>query len=189
MWKRDDAVKPAVVPVPVGAASLPVAVPDARPAARDVVHIGKLVVIRGELTGSEDLTVEGRVEGRVDLPDNILTVGPHGRITAEVYARQVIVLGEILGNVKAAEKVDIRDHGSVNGDISAPKIAIAEGAHFKGSVDMQRTVPPTVSAAETATGGQAASEDASAESEAERGSGGAARFSGTPALRPSSATA
>lgn len=137
MWKRDDAVKPSAVPVPSSPA--PVSVPEMRTPARDVVHIGKLVVIRGELTGNEDLTVEGQVEGRVDLPENVLTVGPHGRITAEVFAKQVIVLGEITGNVRAVEKVDIRDHGSVNGDISAPKVAIAEGAHFKGSIDMQRT--------------------------------------------------
>ncbi len=186
MWKRDDAVKPAVVPAPAGSASLPVAVPDARPSARDVVHIGKLVVIRGELTGGEDLTVEGRVEGRIDLPDNILTVGPHGRITAEVYAKQVIVLGEILGNVRAAEKVDIRDHGSVNGDISAPKVAIAEGAHFKGSVDMQRTAAPKT---EAAAGTEVSSDEAPSEVEVERASGGGATSSGTPALRAASATA
>jgi cytoskeletal protein CcmA (bactofilin family) len=102
------------------------------------VNIGKSVVIKGELNGSEDLTVEGHVEGRVELRDHVLTIGPNGRIKAEVFAKAVIVLGEITGNVTASEKVDIRDKGSVDGDIVAPRVAIAEGAHFRGSVDMQR---------------------------------------------------
>jgi cytoskeletal protein CcmA (bactofilin family) len=95
-------------------------------------------VIKGELNGSEDLTVEGYVEGRVELRDHVLTVGPNGRIKAEVFAKAVIVLGEITGNVTASEKVDIRDKGSVDGDIISPRVAIAEGAHFRGAVDMQR---------------------------------------------------
>jgi cytoskeletal protein CcmA (bactofilin family) len=103
-----------------------------------VVNIGKSVVIKGELNGSEDLTVEGYVEGRVELRDHVLTVGPNGRIKAEVFAKAVIVLGEITGNVTASEKVDIRDKGSVDGDIISPRVAIAEGAHFRGAVDMQR---------------------------------------------------
>jgi cytoskeletal protein CcmA (bactofilin family) len=105
---------------------------------RDVVNIGKSVVIKGELNGSEDLTVEGYVEGRVELRDHVLTIGPNGRIKADVFAKAVIVLGEITGNVTASEKVDIRDKGSVDGDIISPRVAIAEGAHFRGSVDMQR---------------------------------------------------
>jgi cytoskeletal protein CcmA (bactofilin family) len=103
-----------------------------------MVNIGKSVVIKGELNGSEDLTVEGYVEGRVELRDHVLTVGPNGRIKAEVFAKAVIVLGEITGNVTASEKVDIRDKGSVDGDIISPRVAIAEGAHFRGAVDMQR---------------------------------------------------
>ena len=103
-----------------------------------MVNIGKSVVIKGELSGSEDLTIEGHVEGRIDLKDNVLTIGPNGRIKAEVFAKAVIVLGEVTGNVTASEKVDIRDNGSVDGDIASPRVAIAEGAHFRGSVDMQR---------------------------------------------------
>ena len=102
------------------------------------MNIGKSVVIKGELTGSEDLTLEGHVEGRIELKDNVLTIGPNGKIRAEVFAKSVIVLGEIVGNVTASDKVDIRDNGSVDGDIISPRVAIAEGAHFRGSVDMQR---------------------------------------------------
>jgi cytoskeletal protein CcmA (bactofilin family) len=103
------------------------------------VNIGKSVVIKGELSGSEDLTIEGNVEGRIELKENILTIGPNGKIRAEVFAKSVIVLGEVTGNVTASEKVDIRDNGSVDGDITSPRVAIAEGAHFRGSVDMQRS--------------------------------------------------
>jgi cytoskeletal protein CcmA (bactofilin family) len=103
-----------------------------------VVNIGKSVVIKGELNGSEDLTVEGHVEGKIELKDHVLTIGPNGKIKAQVFAKAVIVLGEVHGNVTASEKVDIRDGGSVDGDIISPRVAIAEGAHFRGSVDMQR---------------------------------------------------
>jgi cytoskeletal protein CcmA (bactofilin family) len=144
MWKRDESVKPAAPPAanPVAAPSAPAAAaPVAEPRTalgRDMVNIGKSVVIKGELSGSEDLTIEGHVEGRIDLRDNVLTIGPNGKIKAEVFAKAVVVLGEVTGNVTASEKVDIRDNGSVDGDIASPRVAIAEGAHFRGSVDMQR---------------------------------------------------
>ena len=143
MWKRDESVKPAAPPASTPAAAPPVsASPGAsEPRAqlgRDMVNIGKSVVIKGELSGSEDLTIEGHVEGRIDLKDNVLTIGPNGKIKAEVFAKAVVVLGEVTGNVTASEKVDIRDNGSVDGDIASPRVAIAEGAHFRGSVDMQR---------------------------------------------------
>ena len=87
---------------------------------------------------SEDLTIDGHVEGKIELKDHVLTIGPNGKIRAAVFAKSVIVLGEVNGNVTASEKVDIRDGGSVDGDIISPRVAIAEGAHFRGSVDMQR---------------------------------------------------
>jgi cytoskeletal protein CcmA (bactofilin family) len=105
---------------------------------KDIVNIGKSVVIKGELNGSEDLTIEGHVEGTIQLREHVLTIGPNGRIKAQVFAKSVIVLGEVTGNVTASDKVDIRDNGSVDGDIVSPRVAIAEGAHFRGSVDMQR---------------------------------------------------
>ena len=146
MWKRDEAVKPTSgqPATPAAAASTqpvnsPAAVqPEARRIERDIVNIGKSVVIKGELNGSEDLTIEGHVEGRIELKDHVLTIGPNGKIKAQVFAKAVIVLGEVNGNVTASEKVDIRDGGSVDGDIISPRVAIAEGAHFRGSVDMQR---------------------------------------------------
>ncbi|HEY7285043.1 MAG TPA: polymer-forming cytoskeletal protein [Vicinamibacterales bacterium] len=106
------------------------------------MNIGKSVVIKGELNGSEDLTIEGHVEGTIQLRDHVLTIGPNGKIKAQVFAKSVIVLGEVTGNVTATDKVDIRDNGSVDGDIVSPRVAIAEGAHFRGSVDMQRKGAP-----------------------------------------------
>jgi cytoskeletal protein CcmA (bactofilin family) len=147
MWKRDEGVKggsqPSAPAAPAPAAHQPVSTapvpqPESRRIERDVVNIGKSVVIKGELNGSEDLTIEGHVEGKIELKDHVLTIGPNGRIKAQVLAKSVIVLGEVNGNVTATEKVDIRDGGSVDGDIISPRVAIAEGAHFRGTVDMQR---------------------------------------------------
>jgi len=144
MWKRDDAVKPPTGPgqgAPAGepTAATPRPTEPRRQLERDTVNIGKSVVIKGELNGSEDLTIEGQVEGKIELRQNVLTIGPNGKIKAEVFAKSVIVLGEVIGNVSATEKVDIRDNGSVDGDIEAPRVAIADGAHFRGSIDMQRS--------------------------------------------------
>ena len=152
MWKRDDAVKPAPPggsPSPAGPGAQPLQTANPAPATerssdasrgmeRGPVNIGKSVVIKGELTGSEDLTIEGHVEGKIELRQNVLTIGPNGRIKAQVFAKSVVILGEVTGNVTASEKVDLRDNGSVDGDIAAPRVAIAEGAHFRGSIDMQR---------------------------------------------------
>jgi cytoskeletal protein CcmA (bactofilin family) len=151
MWKRDEAVKP-TVPAGSGSAPAPTVVPPAAEAARThsapsepqrgmertTVNIGKSVVIKGELSGSEDLTIEGQVDGKIELRQNVLTIGPNGKIKAQVFAKSVVILGEVIGNVTASEKVDIRDNGSVDGDIASPRVAIAEGAHFRGSIDMQR---------------------------------------------------
>jgi cytoskeletal protein CcmA (bactofilin family) len=108
----------------------------------EAASIGKSIVINGELSGSEDLTIEGRVDGKIELRNHVLTIGSNGRITAQVAAKAIIVLGQVKGNLVATEKVDIRDTGSVEGDIVAPRVAIADGSHFRGSIDMQRAEPP-----------------------------------------------
>jgi cytoskeletal protein CcmA (bactofilin family) len=111
------------------------------------VNIGKSVIIKGELSGSEDLTIEGQVDGKIELRQNVLTIGPNGRIKAEVNAKAVVVQGEVTGNITASEKIDIRDAGSVDGDLAAPRIAIADGAHFRGSIDMKRESKPASASA------------------------------------------
>ena len=141
MWKRDEAVKPAgatdgprtEVPKTLGSDTV------SNVMSGPVGTIGKSVVIKGELSASEDLTIEGTVEGKVELKQNTLTIGANGRIKASVFAKAVIVQGEVTGNISATEKIDIRDAGSVDGDLASPRVAIADGAHFRGSIDMQRS--------------------------------------------------
>ena len=144
MWKREEASKP-VNPAPaadITATGVGGERAAGRVSDRDVVNIGKSVLIKGELSGSEDLTIEGQVEGQIELKQHVLTIGPHGRIRAQIFGKVVVVLGEVVGNIKASDKVSIRDTGAVEGDIVAPRVAIAEGARFRGKIDMQRGVRP-----------------------------------------------
>lgn len=178
MWKRDEAVRPTPGRQPAPSPQPPiVGAPSPRVEAvqdmESIVNIGKSVVIKGELSGSEDLTIEGHVEGMIQLREHVLTIGPNGRIKAGVFAKSVVVLGEVIGNVTASEKVDIRDNGSVDGDIVSPRVAIAEGAHFRGSVDMQRTAaaagkPAAAAAAPAAPAAPPASPGASAHPSTQR---------------------
>ena len=150
MWdKRDAAGRPNDTAVN------PVYTPEPGRSGR-IVNIGPSIHIKGELQGDEDLTIDGRVEGKIELRDHVLTIGPNGKIKAQVFAKAVIVLGEVNGNVTATEKVDIRDGGSVDGDIVSPRVAIAEGAHFRGSVDMQRKGAPAQPKPEAKPAGPAA---------------------------------
>ncbi|HXV76263.1 MAG TPA: polymer-forming cytoskeletal protein [Candidatus Polarisedimenticolaceae bacterium] len=112
-----------------------------------IVNIGQSVEIKGTLTGNEDLTIEGLVDGKILVKDHSLTIGANGRITAEVHAKNVVVVGQVVGNITADDKVEVAPSGSVHGDVRAPRVAIADGAKFKGSIDMDRKtgVPATAS--------------------------------------------
>lgn len=103
-----------------------------------IVTIGKSIVVKGELSGKEDLTIEGRVEGKVDLSEHVLTIGPHAKLKAQLSAKSIVVIGQVTGNIAASDRINIREEGSVEGDIAAPRVAIAEGATFRGSIDMRR---------------------------------------------------
>lgn len=103
-----------------------------------IVTIGKSIVVKGELSGKEDLTIEGRVEGKVDLSEHVLTIGPHAKLKAQLSAKSIVVIGQVTGNISASDRINIREEGSVEGDIAAPRVAIAEGATFRGSIDMRR---------------------------------------------------
>lgn len=104
----------------------------------EVAHIGKSVVVRGELSGSEDLYLDGQVEGSIELHDHHLTIGPHGRVKASVNAREVVVHGELNGNVHGTERVELKKNAVLTGDIVTQRIVIEDGAIFKGSLDTQR---------------------------------------------------
>ena len=108
-----------------------------RSGANHSVLVGKSVVVQGELHGDEDVTIEGQVEGTITLKQHVLTIGSHGRIQADVLAKAVVVMGEVIGDIEATEKVSINAEGRVDGDIRAPRVSIAEGAKFRGGIDMQ----------------------------------------------------
>jgi cytoskeletal protein CcmA (bactofilin family) len=148
MWKREEPPRPtgltinSETPAPaISPEHIDQTGEEPRPMREEPASIGKSIVINGELSGSEDLTIEGRVDGKIELRNHVLTIGSNGRITAQVAAKAIVVLGQVKGNLSATEKVDIRESGSVEGDIVAPRVAIADGSHFRGSIDMQRTEP------------------------------------------------
>ncbi len=101
-----------------------------------MASFGKSIIFKGDLTGDEDLEIEGRVEGQVKLPNHQLTIGAHGRVTAQVEAKHVVVIGHVSGNVSASERVEVQATGIVDGDIAAPRLLIAEGAVVNGSISM-----------------------------------------------------
>ena len=107
----------------------------------DVATIGKSVVVKGELSGSEDLYVDGSVEGSISLKGQSLTIGPNGQVRANLEARNVIVHGKVDGNITASDRVDLRKSASLTGDISTARVAIEDGAYFKGTIDIQKAEP------------------------------------------------
>jgi len=100
--------------------------------------IGQSVQIKGELSGQEDLIIDGKIDGKILVHDHHLTIGPNGHINAEVHAKSVQISGAVTGNITADDKVEISPSGSVLGDITAPRVALADGSSFKGSIDMER---------------------------------------------------
>jgi cytoskeletal protein CcmA (bactofilin family) len=116
----------------------------------DVGHIGKSVVIRGELTGSEDLYLDGDIEGTIDLRDHKLVIGPNGKIKATITARDLVVHGKVEGNVTGSERVELKKSCSLVGDISTQRIVIEDGAYFKGAIDIKENAPRKAMAASAA---------------------------------------
>jgi len=101
-----------------------------------MANIGKSITIKGDLSGNEDLQIDGTVEGRIDLPNNQLTIGAEGRVKAEVHAKAVVVIGHVTGNLSAADRIQVEQTGIVDGDVKAPRLVIQEGAMLNGSVEM-----------------------------------------------------
>lgn len=152
MWKKNDAPVPQNTPArgsvespnppaaPPPVAAPPVAAAPSQPvraaSSAAPVTIGASVVIKGELSAKEDLTISGRVEGKVEVREHVVRVGREAKVNAEINARAVIVEGTVTGNINATERIELLEHGSVEGDITSPKIAMAEGAEFRGKIDM-----------------------------------------------------
>lgn len=102
--------------------------------------IGQSIHFKGELTGNEDLTIDGTVEGKIDLKEHHLTIGKNGRIKADLHAKSITIIGEVTGQIVADEKVELQSTGRLHGDILSPRLSIADGANFKGSVEMDHKV-------------------------------------------------
>jgi cytoskeletal protein CcmA (bactofilin family) len=149
MWK--PSTPPGSNPAPADAQrqpSTPTPTPEYNPsvpkplssatAVSDQATIGKSLVIKGEVTGSESLYIDGRVEGSIHLPGNRVTVGRNGVVAANISAREAVILGKVRGNVTATDRVDIRNEGSLTGDVVAQRISIEDGAFFKGGIDIRK---------------------------------------------------
>ncbi len=160
MWNKrmDEPVRPAGAP-PAG--SLPAAAPFAAAPSfaatpstgpverRDAAAVGASIAIVGDITGDEDLTILGRVEGKIDLPQHVVTVGQSGRVKADIHARVVSVAGEVRGNLVAAEQILIRKTATMLGNLTAPRVGLEDGCSFRGSVEMESVPERTRAAART----------------------------------------
>lgn len=130
------------------------------PEARGNALIGKSVVVKGQVSGREDVYVDGEVEGTLELLEHRLTVGPHGKVHAGIKAREVVIVGTVHGNIEATEKIDIRKDAKLVGDIRTARIVIEDGAYFKGSIDIQKpevSRPPAVPRPQAAAAAASAS--------------------------------
>jgi cytoskeletal protein CcmA (bactofilin family) len=174
MWGKKDEPETSSAPNPAPpqpAAPRPAPRPAAAPAGNSPVsadrsgsaqaQVGKSLHLKGEITGSEDLFIDGEVEGTVELKDNNLTIGPNGNVHADVQARSITVLGRLRGNVRAGDKVEIRKTGSLEGDLATARIIIEDGAVFRGSIDIVQAGRPEADRKAVAqAAGQAAKESA-----------------------------
>ena len=134
MWGKDERTaeepRPATVPAPVP--------PVSRGESKSMASIGKSLLLKAQITGDEDLYVDGQVDGSIELKNHNLTVGINGRVSANIIARNVFIEGNLTGNVVATEKVEIRKTGSLQGDLTTGGVTIEDGAYFKGSIDIAR---------------------------------------------------
>ncbi len=103
----------------------------------DQATIGRTLVIKGEVSGSESLYVDGRIEGKITMPESRVTIGRNGKVDASITAREVVVMGKVTGNIECSDRVDIRAEGSVNGDISTARISVEDGAALKGGIQVR----------------------------------------------------
>ena len=147
MWKsRDEKPAATAMPQPVNPSMTsnvtkevrPVEIPKSTDNYRaDVAHIGKSVLIKGELSGSEDLYLDGEVEGNILLREHSLTIGPNGRVRANIQAKDVVVHGKVDGNVNGTDRVELKRSAVLSGDIATQRIVIEDGAFFKGAIDIK----------------------------------------------------
>lgn len=104
----------------------------------ETARVGKSLAVKGEISGKEDLYIDGEVEGTIELAEHNLTIGPNGRVSADIHAREITIQGKVHGNIRASERIEIRKSGTVSGDLVTARIVIEDGAFFKGSIDIQK---------------------------------------------------
>jgi cytoskeletal protein CcmA (bactofilin family) len=143
MWKPNQTGPINSTPTPEPPRAVPPPAPVEQPTRAQAITgeqavIGKGLFIKGEITGSESLLIDGKVEGSLNLPGNRVTVGRNGQVAANITAREIVVLGKVKGNVTASDRVDIRAEGSLSGDVAAARISIEDGAFFKGGIDIRK---------------------------------------------------
>jgi len=102
----------------------------------DQATIGRTLIIKGEISGSEALYIDGRIEGKITMPESRVTIGRNGKVDASIQAREVVVMGKVNGNIECSDRVDIRSEGSVTGDISTVRISVEDGAALKGGIQV-----------------------------------------------------
>jgi cytoskeletal protein CcmA (bactofilin family) len=136
--ERTSPTSAAPAPVTTMSEPAPVQRPVTATTTSDQATIGKSLVIKGEVTGSESLYIDGRVEGSINLSGNRVTIGRNGVVAANISAREIVVLGKVRGNLVASDRVDIRSDGSLTGDVVAARISIEDGAFFKGGIDIRK---------------------------------------------------
>ena len=122
------------------------------PKTTEFAHIGKSVIIKGQLSGSEDLYVDGQVEGSIELKENSLIIGTSGHVQADVNAKSVVIQGKLEGNVQAAERAELKKSAVTVGDIITQRISVEEGAYFKGKIEIQRDAAKSSSAGSSSGG-------------------------------------
>ena len=106
---------------------------------RSAARLGSSLHVKGEISGNEDLLIDGTVEGLITLDERKLTVGASAKVTADIIAREVVVYGTVKGNLRAKDRIEIKKDGSVNGDLTTARIMIEDGAYFKGSIEIDKT--------------------------------------------------
>jgi cytoskeletal protein CcmA (bactofilin family) len=135
VWKKPDD-NPSH-PEPAPAPPRPAQPAELRRAERATATIGPSIFIKGDLSGDEDLVIEGRVEGKIDLKQHNVTIGKNGRVHADVFGNTVVIEGEVDGNLFAQQQAILRQSGAVRGNITAPRVMLEDGSRFRGSIDME----------------------------------------------------
>jgi cytoskeletal protein CcmA (bactofilin family) len=191
VWKKSDDSPSHPEPAPASPRSTVPPGIEPRRADRTVATIGPSIFIKGDLSGDEDLVIEGRVEGKIDLKQHNVTIGKNGRVHADVYGNTVIVEGEVDGNLFAQQQAVLRQSGALHGNITAPRVMLEDGSRFRGSIDMDERA-----AGKGATAGTPSSSSPAASSTPAPGSGvapapagaaGAGSAAAAPAARPGAA--